>query len=41
MVEIIKIADATSWKSKRRSWIWKVEEVGVYESITSGKIYML
>jgi hypothetical protein len=30
MVEILKIAYGTTWKSKRRSWIKMGEEVGLY-----------
>jgi len=30
MVEIFEIADGTSWKSRRRSWMRKGEEVELY-----------
>ena len=43
LVHIVKIvinAYGTSWKSRRRSWIRKVEEVRLYKSKTSGWIYM-
>jgi len=40
MVEIMKIAYGTSWKSRRRRLLRKVEEVKLYKSKTSGMIYM-
>jgi len=40
MVEFLVFAYGTSWNSRRRSWIWKGEEVRLYKSKTSGLIYM-
>jgi len=40
MVERIEIAYGTSWKSRRRSWMRKAEEVELYLPKTSEMIYM-
>jgi hypothetical protein len=40
MVEIFEIADGTSWKSRRRSWIWEGQEVELYLPKTSEMFYM-
>jgi len=40
MVEIFEIAYSRSWKSRRRSWIRKGEEVELYLPKTSEMIYM-
>jgi hypothetical protein len=38
MVQILKIAYGTSWKSRKRSWIRTGEEVGLYKSKIGGNI---
>jgi len=40
MVEIFEIAYGTSWKSTRRSWIRKGEEVELYLPKTRELFYM-
>ena len=40
MVEIIETAYGTSWKSRRRSWIRKGEELELYLPKTSEMIFM-
>jgi len=40
MVQIIEIAYGTSWKSRRRSWIRKDEELELYLPKTIEMIYM-
>jgi len=41
MVEIFEIAYGVSWKSRRRSWIRKGEEIELYLPKMSETIYML
>jgi len=41
MVEIFEIAFGTLWKSNRRSWMRRAEEVKLHLPKTSGMIYML
>jgi len=40
MGEIFENAYGTSWKLRRRSWIWKGEEVELYFPKTSEMFYM-
>jgi hypothetical protein len=40
MVELFEIVYGTSWKSRRRSWIRKGEEVELYLPKTSELFYM-